>query len=602
MKYDIKKDAKPKDTVARIKKILDKVGIKTTISCSARGENYYSARITIKGTNIGTNGKGTCKINALASGYAEFMERLQNQFLFDFQGNFFVTDSDEKLFDIENFKEKNILDYYKKNDFDFQKINFLYSWTKNREHKIKENKFQTIPYVSLKNKQIHYLPSSLSAIQASNGLAAGNTYEEASVQSLSEIIERYCCKQIITNQLNLPTIPKKYYEKYKTLSSLIKELEEDDYKITFKDASLGKGFPTVCCIIEDLRHPKNGICIKFGAHPFFPIALERCLTEFTQGFEQFKKHRYAINTYNLPNDTKLKKVIRELSSKTTFFKKTNKYIASILETNCKDGFNKEAWCFSKRVSNKTLFKKLYEEILKHSDDIYIRNYGFLNFPAVQIFVPSISNPYITDKNYFEKLEKVQKWVDFSAKKSAESFSLENLIETCNFICFENEYMMQDTITFGAIEARYIGFYCSILTKNKKNIKRYLRLILQEHYMPNNISLLNKPMLKLFQGFKLFFKLHFAKVEENLIKEKIEKQFSNTIYDEIMRTLNNLTFDYIKNVMRESGNYDNSEIINELSRKLHVFYWDSPPNQNKILDMLNNSNIFKKIYNRLCPHK
>ena len=54
MEYDIKKDAKPKDTISRIKKILEKIGIETQDRCSARGENYYSTRISIKDTSFGT--------------------------------------------------------------------------------------------------------------------------------------------------------------------------------------------------------------------------------------------------------------------------------------------------------------------------------------------------------------------------------------------------------------------------------------------------------------------------------------------------------------------------------------------------------------------
>ena len=43
--------------------------------------NTYSLRLCIKGTNIGQNGKGMTKEFALASAYAEFLERYQNGIL-----------------------------------------------------------------------------------------------------------------------------------------------------------------------------------------------------------------------------------------------------------------------------------------------------------------------------------------------------------------------------------------------------------------------------------------------------------------------------------------------------------------------------------------
>jgi len=101
MDYDIKKDTTPQNTIEKIKKILEENNIETICNSSGQGQNYCSVRVRHPKFNIGTNGKGINELNAKASGYAEFMERLQNQFLFDFQGNFFVTESDEKLFDID---------------------------------------------------------------------------------------------------------------------------------------------------------------------------------------------------------------------------------------------------------------------------------------------------------------------------------------------------------------------------------------------------------------------------------------------------------------------------------------------------------------------
>ena len=44
-------------------------------------EGLCTNRVTFTGTDTGTNGKGTSEEYCLASGFAEFMERLQNNIL-----------------------------------------------------------------------------------------------------------------------------------------------------------------------------------------------------------------------------------------------------------------------------------------------------------------------------------------------------------------------------------------------------------------------------------------------------------------------------------------------------------------------------------------
>lgn len=79
------KATNPVSTVTRIKGILGKLGILTSESY-VESPKFYSCRITvgngkIRDLNIGTNGKGSTFEYSLASGYAEFMERLQNNML-----------------------------------------------------------------------------------------------------------------------------------------------------------------------------------------------------------------------------------------------------------------------------------------------------------------------------------------------------------------------------------------------------------------------------------------------------------------------------------------------------------------------------------------
>jgi len=74
------KDDIPSNTINRIRGLLNDAGIFTieeNWKNSAKG--FHSVTIKIPNTNLQTNGKGTSYEYALASGYAELVERLQNQ-------------------------------------------------------------------------------------------------------------------------------------------------------------------------------------------------------------------------------------------------------------------------------------------------------------------------------------------------------------------------------------------------------------------------------------------------------------------------------------------------------------------------------------------
>ena len=84
MNYNnIRKDCLPQETIERIERILDRNGIKTYISEQKKASpQIYSVRIEFSNfKGLGTNGKGITKELAIASAYAELMERLQSGLL-----------------------------------------------------------------------------------------------------------------------------------------------------------------------------------------------------------------------------------------------------------------------------------------------------------------------------------------------------------------------------------------------------------------------------------------------------------------------------------------------------------------------------------------
>ncbi len=73
------KECNPRDTIHKIRNILHDLGILTAEIWQQNNVNgYHSLNMPIVGTNLFTNGKGTSQEYALASAYAEMVERLQN--------------------------------------------------------------------------------------------------------------------------------------------------------------------------------------------------------------------------------------------------------------------------------------------------------------------------------------------------------------------------------------------------------------------------------------------------------------------------------------------------------------------------------------------
>ncbi|MGV8094252.1 MAG: YcaO-like family protein [Mangrovibacterium sp.] len=162
----------------------------------------------------------------------------------------------------------------------------------------KSSDVRMVPYFNLSSGESVYLPDKLvRKCSGSNGMAAGNTPAEAIVQGISEIIERYVTKKIIFEERLLPEIASSEFES-ENLIQIIKRIEKSGYYLVkIKDCTLGGKFPALGVLVIDPKRNKSHL--RFGASPSKEIALERCLTEFFQGFNdntwhnRFEKMRWG---------------------------------------------------------------------------------------------------------------------------------------------------------------------------------------------------------------------------------------------------------------------------------------------------------------------
>ncbi len=139
-----------------------------------------------------------------------------------------------------------------------------------------------IPYTRLRDgATVHFPVNIIGNLYVSNGMAAGNTPNEARAQALSEVVERYVKFRVIRDGLCLPDVPREVIARYPQVVADIAALRKAGFGILVKDASLGGQYPVINVTLINPRD--QGVFVSFGAHPHFGVALERALTELLQG-------------------------------------------------------------------------------------------------------------------------------------------------------------------------------------------------------------------------------------------------------------------------------------------------------------------------------
>ena len=501
MNNELRKDLTPKETIKKIKKILkeNKINIKEN-KTKCLYKNFYSTRIEIKGFyHLGTNGKGITKDLALASAYAELMERLQSKMLINtyYLGKVknLISYNDEtikKNYIVKNLKiltsffesDVNLQDFFKKN-----------------------NKFSIVSkYKNLITEKEEYLPSKLiNATSFSNGLCAGNSFYEAINQGICEIFERNSYQEILNKEIILDNI---IIEKDLPIYNKIKAIKENGFNIQIKDCSLKK-YPVVGVYITN--KDKTKYIFTIGSDPNINIAVQRSLTEAFQGLKNKKdlifKMKKTNNTfYELNNEERKMNWFKNYSSNNgihpTKIFQSNKFINY-----------KNLKYFSNIKTNKEIFNFLLNIIKSNNLSIYIKDFSYLGFNTYKIYIPILSNIdtinnnekdliknydflksiYFNLNNYNNKkdLKKASNIIERSLKSDKSLFiNLGNYFHASNYI--KTNY---NNITF---EFLYILIKCKIheninykLIKNK-NLINYIKSINSNNkyeYIINDLNLL-----------------------------------------------------------------------------------------------------------------
>lgn len=397
------KERSPKDTLDLITGKLDEAGIKVSEEWTDSGvQACHSMRLCIEGTQVGSNGKGTTPEFARASGYAEFMERLQNSLVYTGTLNSRLAEStgfwlaqDEKLLSVREMAgmDNPYIDRYLDAVSDMpdgmrlSREQALKRWAFGNAPGVGYD-FIALPFFSLSKRQVYYMPYSiLRSVYGSNGMCAGNTPEEALVQGLSEIFERYVNMKIIVDGIVPPEIPDEYLAQFPEPFAILQEIrQKENFRISVRDCSLGEGFPVVCTVLFNTA--QQSYFIKFGAHPSFGVAFERTLTEILQGKTLNALKKELIFNWGDPSVAYRDNLVNIIKTGSGAYP-TKLY------------YDEPSYAFTPfpAVTGKTNSDLLMEMCKKITDrglDILVRDVSFMGFPSYFVLVPGFSEVYYYD--------------------------------------------------------------------------------------------------------------------------------------------------------------------------------------------------------------
>lgn len=549
------KDCKPEDTLLRIKYSLLNNGITTYENWYNDVDGLFSVTIFIEKTSFFANGKGTSRLFALASGYSELMERIQNRAFFRFNTN--ILDND---INIEK-KHKYSLNHIK-NWIKLIKDNTSIDFNNNDIETLKElySSSQDIicsEYKGLNCEETIILPNKMvDIIYGTNGMVAGNTEDEAIVQGLSEVLERYVIKEIIKNGITPPNLDENIICNIPNLKNNINIIESTGrYKIILKDLSINKKIPSVGLILFDVIN--NKYFVKVGVHPVIEIAVERCLTELMQG-----------------KNLKSYQGMTEIGYKKSDVLNTNNIIGIFVDGHGMypyelfiDNSSYEASLTSRNFSsNKEMKEYLINLCNNLGFKIFINDVSSSVINAYHIIVPGISELMeINDTNYINRILDFRKLNYYILNiKNLSKQQIQNTLHILETYNVKNTLSIDKLLIY--LNLKRGNFYSQITVQQLKfmlymSINNFQKSL--ENIKKYNDSIDNKNNSLKYQYYKcieFFIELKLNNYNPIKINSILYKFFNKKLVKEVMEDLKNDTFEYFPNI------YCNDKYTNQTCEK------------------------------------
>ena len=573
----------PKNTINRIQKGFKKMDLEISYNEKtyfSRDEPVYIGVALVDILGWAQNGKGTSSILSKTSAFAELAERFSTGFI----GIKIPLPKNSGKFQnlLKNINQRTFLKGYEKVsnqeviDHNLLNKNLKIDLSKEEyEYWKKQGLFNThVAAYSLVNKTYEKIPISfIELYSTSNGLASGNTKEEAIAQASFEIFERYAADEIIRNhkicnKIDIDSIGDKKIQKY---VELLNDLKID---VIIKDFTLNNNVPVVGVLFVDqkIKNDKNKLKkaryyrrISVASHLNLNEAIIRSITENFQSLGIEENELNKIDQYDKLYDAwtnTLGKEYKGLNEKFKYFSRKSDYFGdlSFLEKGKNIDFEE-----LKFKINQDCFDDVNDviKICKNNRwDLLLVDYThkILGFPTFRVIIPPISI------NFDPFSRKILKINDF--KKRVNSFyGIKNFyqyLKDNNWIKDKKEIkkLIENIESYLSEDLSNYHFYL-----NREN--NFFQLINLFHILPFLYMALEK-YDEAVKYFKALLQIDFKPpIESSFYNNLYETKYSPDIYDSYINSIENNTkinqrFNYeIKN------NLFDSEISTMKLEKKHI---------------------------------
>lgn len=536
---------------------------------------------------LGANGKGTTKEYALASGYSELYERFCGGYasyadpfiaykcnLKNYNNNKWFLHPEEKEISFNEVRNscKKFQDFFTTfsdcNNYILKFHNLQYN----------KNEFQntiiTVPFKNFNNNSIKYFePILVHDICGSDGLAAGNTLNEALVQGLSECYEHYCIDNIYNNlinryyQIDLSNVKLPVY-----LNNIKRHIEENNFLYLY-DLSYNLQVPVIMGVL--INKQTHGWVINLGCHPILNIAIERVFTELYQGISD--EQNFCRRIFNIPfknNNENIEDYGHGTEDRLSY---PEQIITNPIVIN---HFNNNIF-LDNATDNKELIEYLKQINILNNFNVYYYDYSLSkDIFAIQVFIDNI--PIFLDKY------------------NQSSLYLSNNIKN-QFL--ENEYYF------------YLGYFNLLKTNKNNNLLLTQQLI---NYKQNILNLFfNNPNIKLLESllFSGIYTNILVPITNNIdeffndIQIEIQKDFINYLINDKYNILfliylysqQGYDKNYIQGLLK-SLKYNNINFDEDFNNYNNQLYLYSQILEQSFLDFYNNkliNNLENILVNQKC---
>ena len=595
------KEVIPEETIKRLKNLLNELGIEVEEKWSEKSSvGTYSLRIAIKETDIGQNGKGMTKEFAMASAYAEFFERFQNG-IFRFRMEKatkeipFSNVPDEKHFTVEeamsgnnSFFEYILNENGKSNLSKEEKIKYIKEILNENSKLVTKEDYIYLPYYSVKNKDIEYIPDRLfSYLYDTNGMCAGNSKEEALIEGISEILERYAGSRMVKEKITLPEIPMSYIEKFPKVKEMVNKLDKNaQYYFRLVDCSFGGKYPVAGLYILEKNTGRFGF--KLGAHPDYGIAMERCFTEAAQGKDIYEYAENCIFDFYDGEGTEDRNLTEYIF--THFTAAPHQVIG-----------NKPAFEFTEmpdvsNLDNRTILKNMVKTILKEGRDILVRDVSILGFPAFSIAIPGMSeetfDPKATHFNLFITMQALLKDL-----KNITMNNLKEVIEIMDTIVrkigYEKLSMFINLKDISILPCEQIGigakYFLAILYIMNREYNKASKILEDLSFISDN--LIENPVEKITVKATYYYSAGMDKLRNH----EETMYYIRMLFDEEIASFIDISFkDLELTLINHYGIAQEDYVDNDDSYYLPFMKKFREAQRDNIIDQIDNEKIFNRI--------